>query len=592
MLNRGGSLLLPLCCLTLAAAGCQMDQDNTTPVAKAKTGRYIVSFNDVAAGKAAAAALGGALARDLPSGHAAAYHLSDAAATALASNPHINFVEVDQIRVPLSTTNLSGGQVTPYGISMVQADQLSVGANGGDITVCIIDSGYSINHPDLSSDPSRISASPDSGSGDPYNDTCHHGTHVAGTIAALNNTEGVVGVVPNNVKLHIVKVFGNDTDPCAWSYSSDLVAAAETCRVAGANVVSMSLGCSGGPKNGPFACSSKTERAKFDQLEAEGILSIAAAGNDGNSDYSYPASYKSVMSVAAVDESENVASFSQYNNEVEIAAPGVSVLSTVPQGEGRDASLDVGTASYDAAGMEGSPLASGTGPLVDCGDGSSTCTGAAGAVCVIQRGTIAFSDKVLACQNGGGVAAIVYNNEPGMLYGTLGGVTTTIPSIGVAPDTGTALLASLGQSATVALTATDYAYFDGTSMATPHVSGVATLVWSQNTSWTASQIRDALDASAKDLGAAGRDSYFGYGLVQAKAAVDYLQNGPSCTPTETTETSCNDGIDNDCDGLVDSADSDCQPSTCTLAQVGDSCTSDADCCSNKCKGPRNGKSCK
>ena len=82
-------------------------------------------------------------------------------------------------------------------------------------------------------------------------DGCGHGTHVAGTITAADNTAGVVGVAPNSVSLHIVRVFGDD---CSWSYASDLVAALDECQAAGAKVVSMSLG-------GTFK--STTENAAF-----------------------------------------------------------------------------------------------------------------------------------------------------------------------------------------------------------------------------------------------------------------------------------------------------------------------------------------
>ena len=82
----------------------------------------------------------------------------------------------------------------------------------------------------------------------------------------------------------------------------------------------------------------------------------------------------------------------------------------------------------------------------------------------------------------------------------------------------------LGQSATVAVTATNYAFFDGTSMATPHVSAVAALVWSYFPACTAAQIRSTLGKSAQDLGAAGRDTKFGYGLVQARAAYDRISS--------------------------------------------------------------------
>jgi len=82
--------------------------------------------------------------------------------------------------------------------------------------------------------------------------------------------------------------------------------------------------------------------------------------------------------------------------------------------------------------------------------------------------------------------------------------------------------AQLGQSATVAVRPTSYAYFDGTSMATPHVSAVAALVWSYFPTCTGSQIRNSLNKSALDLGAAGRDTKFGFGLVQAKTAYDRI----------------------------------------------------------------------
>ena len=66
--------------------------------------------------------------------------------------------------------------------------------------------------------------------------------------------------------------------------------------------------------------------------------------------------------------------------------------------------------------------------------------------------------------------------------------------------------------------------------------------------------------------------------------------GTSCTPTETNEVSCNDGLDNDCDGLVDANDPDCQGGSCT--PLGGACVNDSECCSNKCKGPNGGKTCK
>ena len=329
----------------------------------------------------------------------------------------------------------------------------------------------------------------DTGTGWWYTDENSHGTHVAGTIVAINNSgTGVVGVnAGRKLKLHIVKVFG----------------------AAGANVISMSLG-GGRP--------SATEERAFDELAARGVLSIAAAGNAGNTANSYPAGYASVMMVGALDENKAWASFSQYNSKVELSAPGISVLSTVPAAGGATAALTVGASVHTAGVMEGSPVKSATAPLADFGLGDRTSSAVAGKVCLIARGSIDFATKVRNCQNSGGVGAVIYNNVAGSFSGTLNGAVTTIPSVTVSNTAGAALKGQLGQSATVAVKRNAYAYFNGTSMATPHVSGVAALVWSYFPGCTGNQIRSALD-----LGSAGRDTRYGFGLVQARSAYERIR---------------------------------------------------------------------
>lgn len=481
--------------------------------------RYIVKFADAGPGRAAVAAAGGIVLLDLPGVGAAAARLPAQALQALAAHPAIEYIEPDVPRYPLA-------QTTPYGITMVQADQVS-DAQAFNRTVCIIDSGYALGHEDLP----PATGTNDSGTGQWSTDGCGHGTHVAGTIAALTNSVGVVGVLPGaKVNLHIIKVFG---DSCGWAYSSSLIAAANSCQSAGANVISMSLG-------GSF--SSRTERNAFQNLYNNGILSVAAAGNDGNTQHSYPASYDSVVSVAAVDSAKVAASFSQRNSQVELAAPGVAVRSTVPTGTGTEESLAVGSASYEVVGMEGTPNATGTGPLVNCGLGTSACPGGGGQVCLLERGSISFADKVLSCQAGGGVGAIIYNNAEALFSGTLGGTATTIPSVGTSGTTGSVLLGLLGQNASVTTSAGNYSFFDGTSMATPHVSGAAALVWSHNTSWTNGQIRDALAATAEDLGSSGRDNTYGWGLVRAKAALDLLSGSDPGDPGNPGDPPPSEGI--------------------------------------------------
>jgi hypothetical protein len=118
------------------------------------------------------------------------------------------------------------------------------------------------------------------------------------------------------VNLYIVHVFD---DYGYWAYSSDLIDAANCCASASANIISMSLG-------GYYP--SVTEYVAFNQLNAQGILSIAATGNTYSSRSVYPASYPSIISVAAIKSNKVVARFSTRNAEVDIVAPGVQVLST------------------------------------------------------------------------------------------------------------------------------------------------------------------------------------------------------------------------------------------------------------------------
>ncbi len=491
----------------LALAGVAAAMLMSPTATAAEDARYIVKYQH-GKGQAVRAQVQSANGRvklELPGRAAMAVSLSPAALKALQSHPNVEYVEEDVKRYLMAET-------TPYGIPMVQADQLSDAA-AGNTKVCIIDSGYDGAHEDLFHG-AVVNGTDDPGTGSWNTDENSHGTHVAGTIAGVGgNGKGVVGVLPSgNLNLHIIKVFGAD----GWAYSSGLVAALDACKAAKGSenmVINMSLG---GDRKSRF------EEQAFAQADSEGILSIAAAGNDGNTRHSYPASYSSVVSVAAIDENKVVADFSQQTDQVELAGPGVGVLSSVPMGTASMASLSVAGSAVDAAGMEGSPQGSASGALVDCGLGESACSAAAGEICLIARGNVAFSDKVLACEAGGGIGAIIYNNEPGQLYGTLGGVATSIPSVGVSDTDGAALMAQLGASASIDVLADHYAYFNGTSMATPHVVGVAALVWSQHATCSNADVRAALAATAEDLGAAGRDNAYGHGLVQAKAASDYL----------------------------------------------------------------------
>jgi len=202
----------------------------------------------------------------------------------------------------------------PDGMDMVRARETwaEFGVKGQGIKVCVVDSGLFSAHSDLTS--SKISGYNGREAVTPWNeDTDGHGTHVTGIIAAADNNGGVVGVAPD-VEIYVVRVFGNN----GRFFGSDVTAASELCKDAGARIINMSLG-------GTRSLSS--EKNTFNLLSEEGIITIAAAGNEGNSEFSYPASYPAVISVAAVDSKRNVASFSQRNSGVDVAGPGVNIRS-------------------------------------------------------------------------------------------------------------------------------------------------------------------------------------------------------------------------------------------------------------------------
>ncbi len=473
-----------------------------------------------------------------------AMEIPAAALKGLRNNPNVEFVETD-VKRHLLATNLNTTEVEPWGISRVEADLVS-DSLAGNRTLCIIDSGYDIRHSDLAAN--MVSGTNDSGTGQWSTPGGSHGTHVAGTIAGITNGSGVVGVMPNgNINLHIIKVFNE----AGWGYSSSLVAAVDDCVAAGSDVISMSLGGSG---------SSRTEGNAFANYYSQGVLSIAAAGNDGNTAHSYPASYDDVVSVAAVDSGNMHANFSQRTNQVELAGPGEAVLSSVGLGDGQLAQLSVGgtdyfangvvphlfynsSLSFDPSGNNGS--ASGALGVCTTTGTSYSCGDMTGKICLVERGENQGDSSTStenaypeyrganACADAGAEGIIVYSNaaRPGLqapFMVDFNGKIQGIPTASIDRATGLELAAKAGQTASLSkVDGQDWDYYNGTSMATPHVSAVAALVWSHHTSCSASEVRNALAVTAEDLDAAGRDVKTGYGLVKAQAAIDYLANS-SC----------------------------------------------------------------
>ena len=201
------------------------------------------------------------------------------------------------------------GQRQPQGLGIVQAPQFwsEYGKKGEGVKVCVLDSGIDGQHQDLG----KFGGSgADANTANWDTDRDGHGTHVSGTIAALDNSVGVVGVAPN-AELFTVKVFRDDTDEI---YDEDLIAAFDVCVSANVNIISMSLG-------GPYSTVAE-QRAVNDLFTKQNIMLVAASGNSGISEYEYPASYDGVVSVGSVNFNREVSDFSTFNDMVDLTAPG------------------------------------------------------------------------------------------------------------------------------------------------------------------------------------------------------------------------------------------------------------------------------
>ncbi|BBL78748.1 hypothetical protein RxyAA322_06020 [Rubrobacter xylanophilus] len=223
---------------------------------------------------------------------------------------------------------------------------------GSETVVAVVDTGVDVSHPDLEANlwtnDDEVPKDGRDNDGNGYVDDVHgydffnddasvydpddgddHGTHVAGTIAAEgNNGSGIAGV-NWRARLMVLKFIGD-----GYGYTSDAAAAIHYAIDNGAAVINASWGGAG---------YSQTLKDAVDRAESAGVLVVAAAGNGGSDGVGddndttpfYPSSYDNanVISVAATDDADLLASFSNYGSRsVDLGAPGVGILSTVPGG--------------------------------------------------------------------------------------------------------------------------------------------------------------------------------------------------------------------------------------------------------------------
>jgi len=293
------------------------------------------------------------------------------------------------IKVDMSPNDPSWSiQWGPQKIGAAEAWDLEQGSQ--TVLVVVIDTGVDYTHPDLASNYVAGGYDWVNDDGDPLDDH-GHGTHCAGIIAAtINNGLGIAGLA--QVKVMGEKFLDSGGYGSAWDAAEAITRAVDVGKtISNRIVLSNSWGSYG---------SSNIVKEAMAYAYQNGVLIAAASGNDASSSPHYPSAYPEVISVSATDSNDQLAGFSNYGSTIELTAPGVSIYSTITDG--------------------------------------------------------------------------------------------------------------------------DYASWSGTSMACPHVSGVAALIWSEFPEYTRDQVRELLRSSSDDLGSPGWDQYFGYGRLNAANAVQGL----------------------------------------------------------------------
>lgn len=236
--------------------------------------------------------------------------------SALSQNPQVDYAELDYIAqasmVPNDTYFSNQWGLENVNDADIDAASAWDIATGNSTLVAILDTGVASSHSDLSSQiVGRVNYSDSTTNDDVYG----HGTHVGGIVAAItNNGQGVAGVCPD-CRLLSVKVL-NDSGSGAYSWvANGIIYATDN----GAKVINMSLG--GSQK-------STTLENAVNYAWNHNVVVVAAAGNSGNQSKTYPAAYTNAIAVAATDSQDNKAYFSEYGSWVDVAAPGVGIVST------------------------------------------------------------------------------------------------------------------------------------------------------------------------------------------------------------------------------------------------------------------------
>lgn len=312
--------------LALLLAGCTLAPPVAEPITPRPTyriaalgggGRVIVRVDDAATGARVARADQGTEVEAIPQLGLKILQVPGDVPAALArlrAVAGVRYAEEDAVATAFDWVPNDPKLAQQWALATLQAPA-AWGVASASAPIAILDTGIAQGHPDLSAAVTRqINFTTSNTSDDRYG----HGTHVAGIAAALTgNGQGVAGVAVG-APLYNVKVLGdNGSGQYAW-IARGIVWATD----AGARVISMSLG-------GSVTSLALSDALRYAALR--GVVLVAAAGNDGLSTPSYPAADDACLAVAATTQGDVRASFSNFGSWVDLAAPGVSILSTLPR---------------------------------------------------------------------------------------------------------------------------------------------------------------------------------------------------------------------------------------------------------------------
>jgi subtilisin family serine protease len=259
----------------------------------------------------------------------------------LAAVDAVELAEPNRWRETMITPN-DPQLVDQWGLTKINAPTAwDISTGSGAVVVGIIDSGCDLDHPELAPllvngfDMVDLGASPTPPAGWRFEgdfsgrdaipeDEVGHGTHVAGTIAAATDNGVQVAGIGWQTKIMPVKALTrmvriSDGRVSGVGSSADVAAAVRWAADNGAHVINMSLGSD---------AATSVESSAIAYAIGKGVVVVAAMGNDGSANPSYPAAYPGVVAVGAIDSADKKASFSQTGAHISLVAPGVGILST------------------------------------------------------------------------------------------------------------------------------------------------------------------------------------------------------------------------------------------------------------------------